>query len=186
METKEDAAAIRGRRADGGNPEYGRCTAVLEQERELLGQIAGMQDLIRKAVINRQWMDFEGYMETLGQIGTQFEDLDQERIRIFASFTGDGNMPGKTGEDAAGFYALVSRFPADERKAITGVYRNLKMETVKVRLKSGALMNYLSEASLLVTGFLEAAFPDRKGKLYSRSGAQVHADMRSMVLNRHF
>jgi hypothetical protein len=181
MEIKENTAAIQ-----GGSPGYGRCTAVLEQERELIAKIAVMQDLIRKAVINRQWMDFEAYMEALGQIGAHFEDLDQERVRIFASFTGDGNTPGKTGDDAAGFYALASCFPADERKALTDVYRNLKMETMKIRLESDALMNYLSEASLLVTGFLEAAFPDRKGKLYSRSGAQVQADMRSMVLNRHF
>jgi hypothetical protein len=178
---KENAAAVQ-----CGNPEYGRCTAVLEQERELVTKIAGMQALVREAVINRQWMDFESHMKALGQIGARFEDLDRERIRIFASFSGNGNTPGKAGEDAAGFYALAARFPPDERKAITDVYRNLKTETIKVRIESDALMNYLSEASLLVTGFLEAAFPDRKGKIYSRSGAQVQADMRSMVLNRHF
>jgi hypothetical protein len=166
--------------------EYGRCTAVLEQERELVAKIAGMQKLIRTAVINRQWMDFESHMDFLGQIGAQFESLDQERIRIFASITGGGNAPGKTGEDAAGFYAAASRFPSEERKAITDVYRNLKTETMKIRIESDTLMNYLSEASLLVSGFLEAAFPDRKGKIYSRSGAQVQADMRSMVVNRHF
>jgi hypothetical protein len=178
---KENTAAVR-----GGNPEYGRCTAVLEQERELVAKIAGIQAMVRRSVINRQWLDFESHMETLGQIGTQFEDLDRERVRIFASFSDGGNTPGKTGEEAAGFYALVSRFPPDERKAITGVYRNLKTETMKVRIESDALMNYLSEASLLVSGFLEAAFPDRKGKIYSRNGVQIQADMRSMVLNRHF
>jgi hypothetical protein len=168
---------------EGRNPEYRRCTAVLEQERELVAKIAGIQALVRRAVMNRQWMDFESHMETLGQIGAQFEDLDRERGRIFASFSGGENAREK---EAAGFYALASRFPPDERKAITGVYRNLKTETMKVRIESDALMNYLSEASLLVSGFLEAAFPERKGKIYSRSGTQVQADMRSMVLNRRF
>ncbi|MDR0387328.1 MAG: hypothetical protein LBH57_04760 [Treponema sp.] len=181
MEIEENAAAVQ-----DGNPEYLRCTAVLEQERELVAKIAGMQDLIRKAVMNRQWLDFESHMAVLGQIGARFEDLDRERVRIFASFTGDGVAPEKAGEDAAGFYALAACFPADERKAITGVYRNLKMETMKVRIENDALINYLGEASLLITDFLDAAFPDRKGKIYSRSGSQVQADMRSMVLNRHF
>jgi hypothetical protein len=45
-------------------------------------------------------------------------------------------------------------------------------------------MTYLNEARLLVAGFLDAAFPDRKGKIYSRRGVQVQADMRSMVLNK--
>jgi hypothetical protein len=166
--------------------EYRRCTAVLEQERELVAKIAGIQALVRRSVINRQWLDFESHMETLGQIGAQFEALERERVRIFSSFSGGGNTPGKAGEEAAGFYALASRFPPEERKAVTGVYRNLKTETMKVRIESDALMNYLTEASLLVSGFLEAAFPDRKGKIYSRSGAQIQADMRSMVLNRHF
>ncbi|MDR0761260.1 MAG: hypothetical protein LBF74_14310 [Treponema sp.] len=172
---KENAAADQDKTI-----EYNRCTAVLERERELVTKIAGMQTMIRKAVLNRQWVDFETRMAALEQIGAQFEDLDQERIRIFASIS------GKHGEDAVGFYALASRFPPDERQAITGVYRSLKTETRKVRLESGALMNYLNEASLVVTGFLEAAFPDRKGKIYSRNGAQVHADIRSMVVNHHF
>jgi hypothetical protein len=180
MELKESTQAVR-----GGNPEYGRCKAVLEQERELVAKIAGMQNLIRKAVVNRQWMDFESYMESLEQVGAQFEALDRERIRIFAFFNGS-NTPGIAGEDTVGFYTLVSRFPQDERKTITDIYRNLKNETIKIKLENDALMNYLSEASLVVTGFLEAAFPDRKGRMYSRNGARVQADMRSMVLNRHF
>ena len=32
--------------------------------------------------------------------------------------------------------------------------------------------------------FLEAAFPDRRGKLYSRRGTAVPAEMRSLVLDR--
>jgi hypothetical protein len=168
------------------NPEYRRCQAVLEEERKLVAEIAGIQNLVRKAVINRQWMDFESHMEALEKIGARFEVVDQERIRIFSSFTGSGNWPDKAEEDSLGFYAVASRFPPEERKAITGVYRSLKMETTKVRLENDALMNYLSEARLLVTGFLEAAFPDRKGRIYSRSGVQVQADMRSMVLNHHF
>ncbi|MDR0378077.1 MAG: hypothetical protein LBH70_09825 [Spirochaetaceae bacterium] len=172
---RENAAAD-----SGGSPEYSRCTAVLEQERELVTKIAGLQALIRKAVVSRQWMDFEALLGELGRIGAQIEDLDADRIRIFSV------VAGKAGEGSAGFYTAVSRFPPDERKAVAEVYRKLRMEARKVRLESGALMNYIAGAGLLVTGFLEAAFPDRKGRIYSRSGAQVQADMRSMIVNRHF
>jgi hypothetical protein len=171
----ENAAAVQNETS-----KYSRCTEVLEKERELVTKIAGMQTIIRKAVLNRQWMDFETQMSALGQIGAQFEVVDQERIRIFAAIS------GKAGEDAAGFYALASHFPPDEWRALTGVYRSLKTETRKVRLESSALANYLNEASVVVAGFLDAVFPDRKGKIYSRNGAQVHADMRSMVVNHHF
>jgi hypothetical protein len=166
------------------NPAYSQCMAVLEQERELVAELAGMQALIRTAVINRQWLAFESHLEALNRIRARLLDLEAERVGIFASFS--GNRLWKPGEEAAGFYALVSRFPPDERKAITDAYRNLKIETMKARIASDALLNYLGEAGRLISGFLDAAFPDRKGKLYSRSGAQVQADMRSMVLDRHF
>jgi hypothetical protein len=165
-------------------PGYGRCIEVLERERELVAKIAEEQNAVRKAVINRQWTDFEARMKALGDIGAQFEEMDQERVRIFASIS--GSAPRENEGETAGFYALVSRFPEEERKTITGIYRNLKMEITKIRLENDSLMNYLSEAQLLVKGFLDAAFPDRKGRIYSRNGAQVKADMRSMVLNRRF
>ncbi|MDR3130059.1 MAG: hypothetical protein LBU18_00770 [Treponema sp.] len=168
--------------------EYHRCVAVLEQEREFVANIAGIQALVRRAVIERKWLDFESHMETLGRIAVQFEALDKERVRIFAALSGSagGNTPGKDGNDAAGFYAFVSRFPPEERKDAACVYRQLKMEALKVRIESGVIMNYLSEAGQLLSDFLEAAFPDRKGKIYSRSGVKIQADMRSMVLNQHF
>jgi hypothetical protein len=146
-------------------PDYTRCAAVLQQERELVAKIAGYQDLVRKTVISRQWMDFETCMDSLGQIGEEFQRLDQERIRIFAAFAGGSGVPEDVRSDSTGFYALVSRFPDEERKAVTEIYRNLKMETMRVRLENDALMTYLNEARLLVAGFLDAAFPDRKGRI---------------------
>jgi hypothetical protein len=51
-------------------------------------------------------------------------------------------------------------------------------------LENDALTHYLDGARAVVADFLEAAFPDRHGKIYSRQGTRIHADMRSMVLNR--
>jgi hypothetical protein len=155
----------------------------LTREQELVAKIAQAQDSVRKAVINRKWMEFEMHLNSLGQIGEAFEELDRERMRIFAALSGNGGGPENSGE-AAGFYTLVSRLPEAERRAITGLYRSLKMETIKVRMGNDALMTYLAETRLVVAGFLEAAFPDRKGRIYSRRGTQVQADMRSMVLSR--
>ena len=58
------------------------------------------------------------------------------------------------------------------------------METFKIRLTNDTLLRYLNEARATAAAFLEAAFPDLKGRLYSRRGTQVPADMRSMVLNQ--
>jgi hypothetical protein len=169
---------------------YTECAAVLNREAGLLKKIAALQELVRAAVINREWTDFEAHLAAIGRIGGEFEVLDQERRRIFALFSREGGaspayQAGDSG-DRGDFYALVSRFPREEGRELTALYRQLKLETLKIRLENEALMRYLSEGRAVVAGFLEAVFPDRKGRLYSRRGKQVQADMRSIVLNRHF
>jgi hypothetical protein len=157
---------------DGG---FIRCTEILEWERALAAKIAELQGLVKTAALGRQWLDFEALMKALGDAGAQFEELDGEREAIFGAVSG-----------SSGFYAFVSRFPLEQRKALADTYRNLKMEMTKIRLESESLTRYLAELHLLVEGFLGAAFPDRRGRFYSRSGVPVKADMRSMVVNRHF
>jgi hypothetical protein len=168
-----------------GVSEYDRCIAILKREIELVTRIGALQSSVRTAVLNRQWTDFEARLGALGEIGGEFEILDRERLQVFAALTENQDTPEDSGEEF-NFYALISRFPGAERGIISETYRNLKLETVKVRLGSEAIMTYLNEARLLLTGFLEAAFPERKGRLYSRSGVQIPADMRSMVLNQQF
>ncbi|MDR2184812.1 MAG: hypothetical protein LBO80_03970 [Treponema sp.] len=168
MRTKKDKSGAAG------------CSHILTREIGLLEKITLVQSQVKNAVINREWTGFELFFDTLGKFSAEFEALEKERIGLFADL-----FPRKDGKDeSAGFYAMVSRFPAEERKALTGLYRQLKMETFKIRLANDALLRYIDEARVTVAAFLEAAFPDRKGRLYSRRGTQVPSDMRSMVLNR--
>jgi hypothetical protein len=166
----------------GGFSGFERGMAVLRREIALVEKIASIQASVRNAVINREWADFELLFNTFGELSRNFEALESERIGIFAE------LSKKTGgrDESAGFYALASRLPQDERKEVTGLYRKLKMETFKIRLANDTLLGYLNEAKATVAAFLEAAFPDRKGRLYSRQGIQRPADMRSMVLDQCF
>ncbi|MDR0730882.1 MAG: hypothetical protein LBF63_04380 [Treponema sp.] len=160
------------------------CVSVLNAEIELAGKIRAMVTLVRRAVEIRAWTDFEPIMGNLAQSGAEFEALEREREAAFAA------LAEKAGEDAfpkeAGFYALAARLPAEERKRLTELYRNLKLAIFRVGIENTALMNYLNGIRGIVSDFIAAAFPDRKGRLYTRRGGQVHADMRSMVLDRQF
>jgi hypothetical protein len=90
------------------------------------------------------------------------------------------------GDDKGRFYALASRLPPAERGELTAVYRSLKLEALKLRMANEILMSYLSGAQATLTGFFEAAFPDRSGRIYTKQGTPISHDMRSMVLNRAF
>jgi hypothetical protein len=149
---------------------------VLLKEIEILERIPPLQKLIRDAVIKREWTDYEVLMQSLGEIGAQFEILDAEREALFTALA-DGEEPGS-------FYAWAARLPAKEREEISGLYRKLKVITLQIKISSDTLMEYLREAKSAVAGLLERAYPDRRGKMYSRRGTEREADMRSVMVNR--
>ncbi|MDR2052864.1 MAG: hypothetical protein LBP80_05560 [Treponema sp.] len=166
--------------------EYERCVSVLNAETELAGKICAMVTVVRRAVESRAWTDFEPLMGNLAQSGAEFEALEREREAAFAALAEKTGENGAAFVKEAGFYALAARLPPEERKALSALYRGLKMNILRVGIENTALMNYLNGLRGIVSDFIAAAFPDRKGRLYSRRGGQVHADMRSMVLNRQF
>ncbi len=158
------------------------CVQVLKQETALLERLAAAQEVVKNAVFTREWADMETMLGRLDAYGQEFVAMEQNRERIFADlgrFFGPDSMH-------TGFYAWASRLAPAERRELTDLYRRLKLDTLKVRLANEALTYYLADARATITGFLEAAFPDRKGRLYSRQGTQVHAEMRSIVLDRSF
>jgi hypothetical protein len=165
-----------------GISDYTTCAGILTGEIGLLEKIASLQDSVRTAVMNRNWVDFEALSGALNEYGGQFEALEAERVRFFSAL--DGNTPGT--DEKLGFYALTARLPPAEREELTAAYRKLKLETRRITLLNASLLEYLNEARSTVAAFLEAVFPDRKGRLYSRRGVQKPADMRSMVLNHSF
>ncbi|MDR2246195.1 MAG: flagellar protein FlgN [Treponema sp.] len=162
------------------NQSYTECAAVLKQEIELLDKISALQAQVQNAIINREWTDFEGRFESLAAIGDEFEALDLERAEVFARFATEA---GFKGEDAS-FYRCAARLPEAERKELSELYRRIKMRTVEVRLANESLAKYLSEMQTVVSGFLEAVFPDRKGRIYTRQGTQSSPDMLGMALNQ--
>ena len=151
---------------------------ILLKEIEFLEKIPPMQTMIRDAVIKREWADYELLMHSLGEIAAQFEELEAEREAVFKAL--------QVGEEPESFYAWASRLPGGEQEEISRLYRKLKMITLQIRISNDTLMEYLRETKSAVSGVLERAYPDRRGKMYSRKGVEREADMKSVMVNRSF
>jgi hypothetical protein len=162
------------------NKTYTECALVLKQELELLERISALQVQVENAIINREWTDFEDRFESLAAIGDEFEALDLERARVFSRFAEELGL----NKNDAGFYRCVARLPEKERRELSDLYRRIKTRTLEVRVANESLTKYLGEIQAVVSGFLEAVFPDRRGRIYTRRGTQAAPDMRSMVLNQ--
>ena len=149
---------------------FEKSKGILLKECELVQRIAGLQDQIQDAVLNREWADFEGYFSALAEVKEEFTALEREREQLFTG----------------GFYAFAAGLPAAQRSELTEIYRSLKLEALKVQVSGEALMGYIAGARATIAGFFEIAFPDRGGKIYTPHGIPVSHDMRSMVLNQCF
>jgi hypothetical protein len=152
--------------------DYGRCVSVLSGEIELLKKISAVQGRVRQAVMSREWADFDENDKELNLLGGEFERLEDERRLLFPEETP--------------FYSAISGIPAEERVELSRLYRELKMETLKMRTLNETFMVYLNEAKNLAAAYLEAVCPARGGKLYTRKGRKVSQDLRSIVINNRY
>jgi hypothetical protein len=159
---------------------------ILLKELELVKRIASLQEEAREAVISRDWTDFEDHFKTLECYKSDLALLENERSSAFAQMT--GATMGAAGtmsvtEENGAFYKFASSLSQEERIEITEIYRNLKIETLRVRVASESLMHFITSARSAITGFFQALFPQRTGKTYTPYGKPASSDMRSMVLN---
>ncbi|MDR0447613.1 MAG: flagellar export chaperone FlgN [Treponema sp.] len=149
---------------------------ILVKEIEVLENIPPLQGMIRNAVIKREWAEYETLMHTVGEIGSRFEALDAEREALFKTMA--------DGEEPDSFYAWAAKLPDNEKDKISTLYRKLKMITLQIRIANDTLMEYLREVKTVIAGVLDRAYPDRRGKMYSRRGTERETDMRSVMVNR--
>jgi hypothetical protein len=161
---------------------YEQCFLILNREIEVLKKISALQNIIWEAVAGREWANFEVHNRAVNILGEEFEALETEREALLSKLDPSGGR----GDEKKRFYTLISCFSPDLRNELTARYRVLKLETMKVRMSNETLLNYLADAKTLLAGFLEAIFPGRAGRLYTPQGTQAAADLRSVVLNRHF
>ena len=147
------------------------CAQVLSGEIDLLKKISALQGKVRQAVMSRDWTDFDVKIQELNQFGTEFAGLEAERVGLFPA---DEGKP---------FYAAIADLPADESRELSRLYRDLKMETLKMRALNETFLAYLNEAKALAAAYIETICPARGGKLYTRKGRRVSQDLKSLILN---
>ena len=165
--------------------DYGRCVSVLNKEITLIKQIALVQEGVRQAIMAKEWADFDTKMTRINELGEEFGLLERERMEVFAAlqekFPQNPSMQGQ----GPSFYSLAAKLPPKERRELSRLYRELKMETLRMKALNETFSTYLKEVKIMATAWLDAVYPAQGGKLYTRKGRQISGDPRSMVLNQH-
>jgi hypothetical protein len=167
---------------------YDKCKDILLKEFELVQNAVLIQEKIRFAVIGREWTDFENNLNAMNAIESKLESLENEREQLFSVFKTIAHQQGfsENLDDKGRFYALVSHLPENQRNDLTSIYRSLKIEAIKLRMANDTLLNYINGVRSTLKDFLDLAFVERGGKMYTKNGKHFSHDMSSMVLNQSF
>ncbi|MDR0312485.1 MAG: hypothetical protein LBI14_02695 [Treponema sp.] len=168
--------------------DYERCVSIFNEEMALLKKIFGIEESVHEAVMAREWTDFEWKIAEITQAGEEFNKLEAQRVEILANLREKNNVGDREyqTESEFSFYALAAaKLTPQECREISGLYRELKMETLKVKVLNEAFTGYVNELRTMTAAWLEAIFPVKGGKLYTRKGRQAARDLRSVVLNQH-
>jgi len=167
---------------------YEKCRDILLKQSELVQKAVLLQEKIRTAVINKEWTVFDTHLNAMNSIESTMENLEIEREKLFSVFETLVHQDGFSQTlDAKGrFYKLVALLPETQRDDLTSIYRSLKIEALRLRMANESLFVYLSEIKSTLNDFFALAFPDRCGKMYTKSGAHFSNELSSMVLNRSF
>jgi hypothetical protein len=156
--------------------EFAMCRVVLEAELLALVEAGSVQTLVAEAVTRRDWVDFDASIEAINEIRVRLEQLEQERLALMP----DVNV------SSGGFYSFALRFPDDERQTLCGLYRQVKLEAARARFSADSLAACLGEARTLVSCLLDAAFPEKRGKIYGKTGVERNAGFGGIVIDKRF
>lgn len=155
-----------------------RCRQMLRSQIDLLCRLQATQEIVKTAVLNREWEGFESLVARMDDYAQEYQSMQAEHRRNY-SLLGFNLGVGS-------FYQFIGRFSAQERRELSELYRKLKIEALRVKLLNDNLAAYIQQARLTLTSFLDVAFPDRRGRLYSNRGKSRQSDMTSLVLDRSF
>jgi small-conductance mechanosensitive channel len=167
---------------------YEKCRDILLREFELIQNAVIIQENIRSAVTEREWMVFEDHLSAMNAIQSKMESLETEREKLFTVFEAIVHEKSfsENLDEKNRFNTLVNILPENQRNDLTSIYRSLKLEALKLRIANEALMTYLGEIKSTLNEFFTSAFPERFGKMYTKEGTHFSNNMNSMVLNRSF
>jgi hypothetical protein len=166
--------------------DYDRCVSIFNKEIALLKKIYTVEESVHQAVMAREWTDFEWKIAEIYQLGEDFNLIEAQRVEILAHLQEKNTVGGSGTESESSFYALAAaKLSQEECREISGLYRELRMETLKVKALNDTFTGYLNELRTMTAAWLEAVFPAQGGKLYTRKGRQAARELRSVILNQH-
>jgi hypothetical protein len=142
-----------------------RLRAEMDRETALFVQLGEEVEKLKGSFQDHQWIPGLEVAERIQGYAGMIEQVEADREAAFRS------LRDELGQDVAtGFSVILPRLPEECRGELEESWRGLRTAVVRLKTASGRL-RYAAEAlGGTLTRMLEALFPQRRGRIYSRRG----------------
>ncbi|HUX13459.1 MAG TPA: hypothetical protein VMW87_10550 [Spirochaetia bacterium] len=156
----------------------GSFKEALQLQGILLDRLSHEEARLQIAVLQKDWIALEACVREMKSLSAGVEECETRRNESYRSLKTSLGL--KSGDS---FYDVLARLPIDERQELVELYRRLRIGIAKVRSITDGIDAYVTATVGTMRDILDELFPERKGKLYSRTGAAASTDTSSMVVN---
>lgn len=157
----------------------GEFQVLMEAEAQLLREYAGLEERLPLAAARGDWPELEGLLGRMEGLARRIEEADGRRDACYRRLKAALCL-----REEDDFHRLARSLPEDDRETLTGAYRRLRVEVVRVRSASALAGHYLRAVSGAVNEALGELIPHRRGRLYSRGGRARQALEDALLINR--
>lgn len=150
----------------------------LERQSDLLAEFGRREADLQEAIIERDWPAMEALVPELERMGDELEALERQREAAVAETKAELGVSRESP-----FPELLSKLGAREGAELASLYRDLQIAVLRVKNQTSGIDAYVRNSVRTANTVLGEVFPERKGTLYSRTGAHTQAHGSAIVLD---
>jgi hypothetical protein len=142
-----------------------RLRAEMDRETALFTELGLEMEKLRDSFQAKHWITGLAVTERIQGCAARIEQAESAREAAFRSL-----RDGLGGGEEAALSAVLPRLPESSRTDLERSWRDLRASVVRLKTASGRLRYAADALGGTLTKLLEAVFPQRKGRIYSRKG----------------
>jgi hypothetical protein len=129
------------------------------------------------AMKDRDWKALESAIGIQDELTRAIAQKESERVEAFERLRAD------SGCDESGLYRVALCVPEPERTQLTDLFRRLKLAAMRAKFENASAGDYAMGNRDLLRAVLEELFPEKKHRMYGRSGKTIQPDLDALLLN---
>jgi hypothetical protein len=129
------------------------------------------------AVKARDWTALQTAIGIQDELVRAIADQESTRAEAFES------LRAQTGCETGGLYRVALLVAEPERTELTDLYRRLKLAAMRAKFQNASTGDYAAGNRDLLRAVLEELFPEKKHRMYGKSGKTVQPELDALLLN---